>query len=557
MAAHRITPSRLLFLLLALALSSCATHVPQRGPVTVMIAAINDFHGNLELPAGGLPEINVTTQTVTRTPAGGVARLATLIESLRAQHPNFAFVSAGDLVGASPLGSGYFDDEPAIEAMNSLKLDMNGVGNHEFDRGRAELLRLQAGGCPAGGCKSGQAFGGAKFPFLAANVVVRDTGQTLFPPYVIREYAGIKVAFIGVTLKSTPAILSPKAVAGLDFHDEAETVNRLVPELKHAGVEAIMVLIHQGGFQRGGPNDCSEFRGPIIDIVRRFDRAVDVVISGHTHQAYICRIEGRLVTSAGSFGRAVTTIELTLDHATRDVVSANATNHVVRIDVPENPVLAALAMRQAQLLRKLDRTVGRITQSILNVQNADGESPLGQLIADAQLEASRDAGAEVAFMNPGGIRVPIDHTGDGAVTYSALYAVQPFGNHLVTMTLSGKELLQLLEQQWSINGLRRLQISKGSGFAWNPDQPEGARIPRDSVVINGQPLQLDRDYRITVNNYMADGGDNLPILREGRNRVAGALNLDALIAYFERHSPLAARLERRARRLDSRELSVK
>ena len=541
---------RFFLLILTLGLSTCASHMPERGPVTVMLAAINDFHGNLELPAGGLPEVHTTTQALTRTPAGGVARLATVLEGLRTQHPHFAFVSAGDLVGASPLTSGYFDDEPTIAAMNSLKLDMNGVGNHEFDRGRAELLRLQSGGCPDGGCKSGQAFGGAKFPFLAANVLVRDTGKTLFPPYVIHAFDGIRVAFIGVTLKGTPDILSPKAVAGLDFHDEADTVNRLVPKLKRAGAEAIVVLIHQGGFQRGGPNDCSEFRGPIIDIVRRFDRAVDVVISGHTHQAYICRIEGRLVTSAGSFGRAVTAIKLTLDRTTRDVVSASATNHVVRTDVPESPVLAALAMRHAQLLRKLDRTVGRIAQAIVNIQNADGESPLGQLIADAQLEATLDVGAEVAFMNPGGIRVPIDFNGDGTVTYSALYAVQPFGNHLVTMTLSGKEVLQLLEQQWSINGLRRLQISKGSGFAWNPDQPEGARIPRDSVVINGQPLQLDRDYRITVNNYLADGGDNLPILREGRNRVAGVLNLDALVAYFGRQSPVVVGRERRVRRID-------
>ena len=540
---------RFFLLLLTLALSTCATHIPERGPVTVMLAAINDFHGNLELPAGGLPEIDNATRALTRTPAGGVARLATVLDRLRAQHAHFAFVSAGDLVGASPLASGYFDDEPAIEAMNSLGLDFNGVGNHEFDRGRAELLRLQSGGCPSGGCKSGHTFGGAKFAFLAANVEVRDTGKTLFPPYAIREFGGIKVAFIGVTLKNTPAILSPKAVAGLAFHDEADTVNALVPELKRVGVEAIVVLIHQGGFQRGGPNDCTEFRGPIIDVVRRFDRAVDVVVSGHTHQAYVCRIEGRLLTSAGSYGRALTAIELTLDRATRDVVSADAVNHVVRTDVAESPLLAALALRQAQLLKKVDRTVGRITQSIMNLQNADGESPLGQLIADAQLEATRDVGAEVAFMNPGGIRVPIDYTGDGGVTYSALYAVQPFGNHLVTMTLSGKEVLQLLEQQWSVNGLRRLQISKGSGFAWNPNQPEGARIVRDSVVINGQRLQADRDYRITVNNYLADGGDNLPILHEGRERLAGVLNLDALVAYFERQSPVSPGVERRVRRV--------
>ena len=546
-----MTACRFLLLLLTLALATCATHTPERGVVTVMLAAINDFHGNLEQPAGGLPEINDTTRELTRTPSGGVARLATVLERLRKQHTHFAFVSAGDLVGASPLASGYFDDEPSIEAMNSLGLDFNAVGNHEFDRGRAELLRLKAGGCPRGGCKSGQSFSGAKFGFLAANVMASDTGTTLFPPYALREFGGIKVAFIGVTLKETPAILSPAASAGLTFLDEADTVNRLVPELKRAGVEAIIVLIHQGGFNRGGPNDCTDFRGPIIDIVRRFDRAVDVVISGHTHQAYICRIDGRLLTSAGSYGRALTGIELRLDPATRDVIAASAVNHVVRTDVPESPVLAALAARQAQLLKALDRVVGRITQPILNIQNSDGESPLGQLIADAHLEGTMDAGAEIAFMNPGGIRVPIDFTGEGAVTYSALYAVQPFNNHLVTMTLRGEQLLRLLEQQWSVSGLRRLQVSKGSGFAWNPDQPEGARIVRDSVIINSQALQAEREYRVTINSFLADGGDNLPILREGRNRTVGVQSLEALVAYFGRHTPMSLGAERRARRIGS------
>ncbi len=541
---------RILLPLLALALTACATHVPQRAAVTLTLAAINDFHGNLEVPAGGVPEVDHASRQIRRTPAGGVARLATVIGRLRERNPHFAFVSAGDLIGASPLASGYFDDEPAIEAMNSLGLDLHGVGNHEFDRGRAELLRLSTGGCPRGGCKSGLAFGGARFGFLAANVVVRDSGATLFAPYAIREFGGIKVAFIGVTLKETPAILPPAASAGLAFLDEAQTVNRLIPEVRRAGATAVVVLIHQGGFNRGGPNDCRDFRGPIIDITRRFDRAVDVVISGHTHQAYICRIDGRLVTSAGSFGRVLTAIELRLDGANGRVIAASAVNHVVRSDVPEHPLLAALAARQARLMATLDRTVGRVLQTVSNAQNADGESPLGQLIADAHLEATTGAGAEVAFMNPGGIRVPIDFSGNGAVTYSALYAVQPFGNHLVTMTLSGEQLLRLLEQQWSVSGLRRLQISKGSGFEWYPARPEGARIARDSVVINGEPLQAGRDYRVTVNDYLAGGGDNLPVLREGRNRVVGMQSVDALVAYFERHSPLAPVAQRRVMRVD-------
>jgi 5'-nucleotidase len=539
---------RIAVLLLTLALATCATPTP-RGPVTVMIAAINDFHGNLELPAGGLPEMDNATSKITRTASGGVARLATVLERLRAKHANFAFVSSGDLVGASPLSSGYFDDEPAIEAMNSLRLDFNGVGNHEFDRGREELLRLQGGGCPKDGCKSGAPFAGARFQFLSANVRLAASGRTLFAPYAIREFGGVKVAFIGVTLKETPSILTRSAVQGLTFHDEVETVNTLVPELGQQGVEAIVVLIHQGGFNRGGPNDCTDFRGPIIDITRRFHPAVDVVVSGHTHQAYVCRIDGRLLTSAGSYGRALTAIELQLDRATRDVIDARAVNHVVRADIPENPALAALAVRQADLLRKLDRVVGRITQPIVNIQNSDGESPLGQLIADAHLEATREAGAHIAFMNPGGIRVPLDVKDGGTVKYSDLYAVQPFGNHLVTMTLTGAQVLQLLEQQWSVSGLRRLQISRGSRFAWRFEAPVGARIARDSIVIDGEPLRAERDYRVTVNSFLADGGDNLPILREGRDRVNGVTSLDALIAYFGRHTPVAAGTERRAPRI--------
>ncbi|HEV3008169.1 MAG TPA: bifunctional metallophosphatase/5'-nucleotidase, partial [Burkholderiales bacterium] len=440
-------------LLWALLLSACASTARQDA-VAVTIAAINDFHGNLRPP----PEPALLDGAPVA--AGGSAQLATLLQSLRARSANFAFVSAGDLVGATPLPAAYFDDEPVVESMNAMGLDYNGIGNHEFDWGVAHLRRLQDGGCPAGGCKSGLAFAGARFGILAANVIETSTGKPLFPPYGIKDYGAVKVAFVGVTLKATPLMLSPRAVTGLEFRDEAESVNALVPELERQGVGAIVVLIHQGGFAGGGANGCREPWGPIFELAPRFDKAVRVVVSAHTHQAYVCTVGDKLVTSAGSYGRYLTEIQLRIQGQT---LSASAVNHVVRSDAPQDAAQAALVARYANLAGELERVVGRITASITRQANADGESPLGRLIADSQLAATKDAGAVVAFMNAGGIRAPLERKGDGAVTYAEVYAVYPFNNRLVTMSLTGAQILRLLDQQRS----SMLQVSRGFTYAWD------------------------------------------------------------------------------------------
>lgn len=543
-----MTPYRCIALALALLSGACAApHAPK--PITLKIAAINDLHGWLQPSPERIRVMGPKAPIETAILAGGIAQLAAMVDTLRAQNPNFAFVSAGDLIGASPLLSATFDDEPTIEALNAARLDFHGVGNHEFDRGIAHLQRMQTGGCPAAGCKSGAQFAGARFPFLGANVF-STSGQRLFPAYGIKEYSGVKIAFVGVTLKDTGSMLSPQARAGIDFRDEAETVNALVPVLQRQGVKAIVLLIHQGGINEGGANDCINLRGAILDVVERLDRAVNVVASGHTHQAYVCHIAGKLVTSAGSFGRFVTEIDLRVDGSSHGVISASAINRVVLPDKPGNAEQAALLERYTNLSGPIHRPVGRITAPFSRAPNADGESRLGQLIADAHLAAMRAAGAVVAFMNPGGIRVPLPYKDEGAITFADVYAVYPFDNTLVAMTLTGAQILELLEQQWRAASSRVLAISSGFSYAWDPKAPPGKRVVPGSVTIDGQPLEVGRSYRIAVNSYMASGGDRFNIFTAGKDRTAGRSSRDALADYLRANSPVAPSGERRIRRVD-------
>jgi 5'-nucleotidase len=537
---------RLAFLALAAALiAGCATPPPAE-PVKVKVLAINDFHGNLKPPLGGI-RIRDQGGKLVSVEAGGAEHLDTAVAQLVAKNPNHIFVAAGDLIGASPLLSAVFRDEPTIESLSLMGLEVSSVGNHEFDKGAAELLRMQRGGCnDSDGCKGPHPFTGAQFKYLAASTVDTKTGKTLFPAYYIKSFQGIPVAFIGLTLKGTPSIVVPAGVAGLRFDDEAETVNRLVPELQRQGVQAIVVLIHEGGVPTGDYNECPGISGPIVDIVRKLDKAVDAVISGHTHRAYNCRIDGRLVTSGDKYGTLVTEIDLVLDPATRDVLSASANNHIVRTTsfakAPRQTELIAAYERLSVALTQ--RVVGRIGANLPREGNAAGESPLGQVIADAQLAATRSAeagGAQVAFMNPGGIRAPLTMPADGLLRYEHLFSVQPFYNNLVTMTLSGAQILQLLEQQWSGQGAggRLMHVSQGFSYAWDAARPVGQRVVPGSVKLEGRPLEPLADYRVTVNAFMAGGGDSFVVLKEGRERRTGMMDVDALELYVKAHPTLA------------------
>src|SRR2546421_5254356 len=534
-------------LMLAMALEPPSRAEAQAAPVDLRILAINDFHGYLQPPPAGIRIADPGDKSKKiAVEAGGAEQMATLVKQLRQGANNAIFVAAGDLIGPSPFLSALFNDEPTIESLSMMGLEVASVGNHEFDEGKEELLRMQNGGChPTDGCQGPHPFLGAKFRYLAASTIEKSTGKTVFPPYAIREFEGIPVAFIGLTLKGTPNLVSPVGVAGLEFKDEADTVNALVPELKARGIEAIVVVIHEGGFPTGDYNECPGISGPIVDIVRKFDPAVDVVISGHTHRAYVCEIDGRLVTSGDNVGTLVTAIDLKLDPATRNVVSAKADNTIVRIaqypkDAQQTALLEAFDKFAAPIA---GRPAGAVTETLSRVPNGSGESPLGDIIADAQLAATSTeatGAAVIAFTNPGGIRTDISKREDGAVTYADLFASQPFRNQLVTLTLSGLQIKNALEQQWlDPKRPRILQVSKSFKYAWDGSRPYGERVIADRMMLNGQHIDPASSYRVTVNNYLAVGGDGFTALKEGTARRFGIYDVDALYAYFQANSPIA------------------
>lgn len=511
----------------------------------VKLIAFNDFHGYIKAGEGSSSN-------------PGVARFSTRIQALKAANPLHAVVSAGDMIGASPLTSALFKDEPTIEAMNRIGIDFNAVGNHEFDEGKDELLRMQHGGNHPTDIYSGLGlpvdkrvdgeFAGARFKFLAANVTDTTSGQTVLPPYGVKDFLGNKVAFVGMTLEGTPTIVSPSGVAGLQFGDEANTVNALVPHLKAQGIESIVVLIHEGGAATGGINGCTGISGAIVDIVNRLDPAVDLVVSGHTHAAYNCLIPNSAgknvrVTSGGQYARNLTDIDVLIDTRTKDVLSVTANNLVTGTGsaTAEDPALVDLVAHYDNLAATPKaRVIGKITAAISRNTNAAGESALGDVIADAQLDATDDIGmgeAVVAFMNPGGIRADLPFNApNGNVTYGDAFTVQPFGNSLVTLTLSGAQIKTLLETQFA-NCLgqtsfdRILQVSKGLTYNWSAGAACGNKV--SSIALNGVAIDPTASYRVTVNSFLADGGDAFAVLKDGTARLGGAVDTDAFEAYLQ------------------------
>ncbi len=517
-------------------MAGCTKSAPPPGggtaaaPVKVKIIALNDFHGNLAVPQPWKTKTG-------KVPTGGASYLASHVAKLRAENPHTVVVAAGDLVGASPLLSSLFHDEPTIEAMNLIGLDINGVGNHEFDEGLQELLRMQAGGChPQEGCQSGHDFKGSTAKFLAANVIDEHSGKNIFPPYDVRDMGGIPVAFIGMTLENTSAFVPPSAVNGLKFLDEAETVNHLVKKLKGEGVEAIVVVLHEGGFIPGDYNECGGLSGPIVDIVKRFDKDVDLVITGHTHQAYNCVVDGLRVTSAGCFGRLLTNIDLTLDPTTKDVIAVEAENILVTHDIEETAAIQTLVAAYEQKAAPLaNRPMGTLTSAIEKAVNEHGEAPLGSLIADAQLletEPADKGGAVLAFMNTGGIRTSL--SGTGQLTYADLFSVHPFGNTLVTVTLTGAQIHEALEAQWGKERVRFLQPSHTLRYVWHEGAEIGKHVPLQTLTLGGKPLDLTKEYRVTLNNYLAERG----VFKQGKDPLPGVVDIEALVAYVKSHAPV-------------------
>ena len=541
-------PTRIALLALAVLLLAAPAAFAQR-QVEVQLLGINDFHGHLESTTPGTIAPDPASE---RVPAGGAEYLATHLRAKQAENRNTLIVSAGDLIGASPLLSALFHDEPTIEAMNRIGLDLNAVGNHEFDEGAAELRRMQRGGChPVDGCQDGTGFAGADFRFLAANVE-RANGRPLFRPYAIKRFRGIRIGFIGMTLEGTPDIVSPAGVAGLTFLDEAETANRYARELRRRGVHAVVVLLHEGGVQSqpGGIDDCNGLTGPIVDIVERTTQRVDLFVTGHTHSPYNCVIDGRPVTSSSSFGRVFADIDVTLDRRSRDVVGVTADNQVVTQNVFAAPDITALIGRYTEIAAPLrDRVIGRIAADVTRTAEPSGENAAGNLIADSQLAATSaaDTGAAVAaFMNPGGVRSDFlfaqsGSEGDGNMTYGEAFTVQPFGNSLVTMTLTGAQILEMLKQQWCGQEFARVLLpsasvhydySASAAAALVGQACEGAANPVTGLTIGGAAVDPAASYRITVNSFLAEGGDRFAVLSDGTERLGGAVDLDALEAYL-------------------------
>lgn len=531
----------------AMLLAGCASVDMPRDTVEVRIVAINDLHGHLEPHPSGASRDDAGGGM-----RGGVANLAAAMAALRAESPDLIMVSAGDMIGASPLASALFLDEPTVAAMNLVGLDFNAVGNHEFDRGQAELRRMQEGGCDRHAAREPCAvepFAGADFGFLAANVLTRD-GGTFFPAYAMREVAGVAVAIIGLTLEDTPSVTAPSGIAGLRFADEAETVNALVPRLKASGADIVAVVIHQGGSVPGGVEGggCEGLEGALVPILERLTPAVDLVVSGHTHQAYVCAFGAVdparpfLVTSAGQYGALMTDIRLEVDPARRRVVRRSARN------LPVGPGLAeaagdervraveALVARYAEAAAPLaGRTVGRLSAPATREAAASGESALGNLIADAQFAAAARAGAapDLALMNRGGVRADLVPGPDGTVRYGQLFTVQPFGNEVMAVTLDGAALKAALERQYLDDPARRaggLFVSSGVRYRIDRSRAEGDRV-RD-LTVNGAPLLPERAYRVAMSNYLANGGDRLPELATGRDPLTIGPDVDALEAYL-------------------------
>ena len=540
--------------------------------VQVQLLAFNDYHGHLEASTPG---------TVAGVPAGGSEYLSAKLNELRAGNKFSLTVAAGDLIGGSPAFSGLFHDEPSVESLNAMGLDVSSVGNHEFDEGVTELLRMQNGGChPVDGCYfPDEPFAGADFQWLAANTV-DASGNTPLPPYWIKKFESVKVGFIGMTLEATDTLVAAAGIQGWDFLDEAATANALVPILKAQGVEAIIVLLHEGGSQTPPPGDvdaCVGISGPIVAINDALDPEIDAMITGHTHLPYNCVLpdsagQPRIVTSAYSYGRVVSELDLVLDKRTKDVRRdlSTSVNHVVdQAALTPDPALTAIIDKWRPLVDAAGSTpIGTITANINRGGTPPGsdrgvESAAGNLVADAQLWSTSANGAQIAFMNPGGVRSDLTYLqsageGDGVVTFGEAFTFQPFGNTLLTFPMTGAQIVDVLEEQCQPAGSSRpfLHLGVSDGFTYDLAKAFGLvdhdgdpltapvnsciAVSVTNVELNGVALSPAATYNVTVNNFLSDGGDNFTTFTTiTAPKLDGGNDLLALVNYLGTFSPVA------------------
>jgi 5'-nucleotidase len=535
-----------LALAVALALSACAPAptVPP-APIAINLVAPNDFHGHLE--ASKFVYTSARDGKETTISAGGIDNLAAALQAFRQEDKDLLLVGAGDLVGASPAMSSMWADEPSIVAMSMLGMRFSSVGNHEFDQGRVELLRKQHGGCqsalPAKACKLAPDFRGAKFSYLAANVIDSATGKPLLPAYSIEQVKGVNVAFIGAVLRDTASVVMASGIAGLAFTDEADAINHAVADSRAHGAGVFVVLIHEGGTtpEPFDQADCSQLKGPIVGIARRLDPAVRLVISGHTHKGFQCKVDGRTITQAQMGGHVLSRIRMSIDPSTGAVRDIAVRNVPVRQgEYPADPAVGAyLAAVKASSKAALARPVARVAlRSTARKQNESGESPLGDLVADAVLEATRAQGAQIGFMNSAGLRSDFDVADNMVATFGQAQVVLPFSNTLVLMDMTGAQVRGLLEQQWQRADAdadrAMLQVSRGLSYRWNEALPKGRRVV--AITLDGVPLDDAKTYRVVANNFLAEGGDGFPMFTKGANKVdTNIVDLDAFVALLAKN----------------------
>lgn len=577
--------SLVLPVLLAALAGGCSVSETNKKSTTtdITIFSINDFHGNLQadkpvpymspsspsspraassaLDAHGHSDHTGVANTVL-TPSGGYAYLAAVLRQRRQAVSASILVGAGDLIGASPIGAAILRDEPVIEALNQLDLSVTAVGNHEFDHGAAALLGKIKGECPAIGCAF-PGFSGARYEYIAANVLTRSDASSWLKPYVIRQVGEVKVAFIGAVTMDTPNLVAGDGVKQLSFEDEASAVNRYVPELLQQGVAAIVLLIHEGGSYQGAANDpsyrCEGLQGPIIAIAKKLDKAISLVVSGHSHQAYTCKIDGRMVVQGRSYGAYLTETTLTIDRSSNQVIKTAASNHLIdQTQYSPDPKAQQLVDQVAAMTMAMrNRPVATLVAPLLRSSSGRRfDSSLGNVIADSQLVFAQKLGAaDVSFMNAGGIRNDLPsgaQTSPIAVNYGDIYAVQPFGNNLISMQLSGAQLLELLQQQWqgrAADDPKKLFVSEGFSYRWNLTAAAGQRL--QELRLHGQAVSPQRQYTVVVNSFLADGGDGFTVFKQGTERKLIGRDLDAFEAHVHQQGPALSRVATdRVQRID-------
>ncbi|ANS79120.1 5'-nucleotidase [Serinicoccus hydrothermalis] len=527
--------------------------------LVVQMLSFNDYHGHIEEEDGTLdPEQDPDQNLV-----GGAVNLTSTLEALRTRSfdDQTLTVAAGDLIGGSTFVSGLFQDEPSVETLEVAGLDVSSVGNHEFDEGVEELLRMQEGGChPERGCFEDEPYDGADFQWLAANVVDKESGESILPGTEVRTVDGVDVGFIGMTLEDTPTLVSPGGVSTVDFLDEVETANAQAAQLREQGVESIVVLLHEGGYQTGGYDACEGISGPVVEIAENLDPAIDAVVTGHTHQPYVCTIPDpdgadRLVTSANQYGRVVTETALTISRESGDVTRdrAYAHNNLVLQSIADDPETASVVdkwVARAEVLA--GEVVGTVAEDITGDAGGDRgiETPMADLVADSILwgtDGEDEGGAQISFMNVGGVRASLlvdqisNGEAPGEVTYQEAYNVMPFGNLLVSIDMTGEQVKAVLEQQYVPDRGRpylALGVSEGFTYTWDDSQPEGSKV--SDMQLDGVPLEMDETYRVSTLNFLQQGGDSFTAFTEGTNLVGGPEDLANLVDYLRATPDLTA-----------------